>query len=252
MQLHEGSQPLVISLPHSGRALPAALAARMTAAGRAVADTDWHVERLYGFAKAMGASWIEPAYSRYVVDLNRPPDDTALYAGQVSTGLCPTHTFAGEALYVGDVPDATEQAARRVQYWQPYHQGVQDLLAHAKARHGYAVLLDAHSIRSVVPRLFEGRLPDINVGTFGGQACDPMLQARVMAVLAANSLFTHVLNGRFQGGYITRHYGQPTDRIYALQIELAQVAYMDEDTTAFDERRAAPLSGLLQQVVAEL
>jgi len=252
MRLQQGSQPLVISLPHSGRELPADVAARMTEAGRAVADTDWHVERLYDFAKAMGASWIEPVYSRYVVDLNRPPDDAALYAGQVSTGLCPTQTFAGDELYVGGVPDATEMAARRACYWQPYHQGLQDLLAQAHARHGFAVLLDAHSIRSVVPRLFEGRLPDINVGTYGGRACDPALEARVMSVLATNPLFSHVLNGRFQGGYITRHYGQPTAGVYALQIELAQSAYMDEATTEFDARRAAPLMDLLQQVVAEL
>jgi N-formylglutamate deformylase len=252
MQLHQGSQPLVISFPHSGRALPAEVAARMTEVGRAVTDTDWHVERLYAFAKAMGVSWIEPTCSRYVVDLNRPPDDAALYAGQVSTGLCPTHTFAGEALYLGATPDATEVALRRAQYWQPYHDGLQDLLAQAQARHGFAVLLDAHSIRSVVPRLFDGRLPDINVGTYGGLSCDPMLQAQVMAVLAQNPLFTHVLNGRFQGGYITRHYGNPQARVYALQIELSQLAYMDEATVAFDEYRATPLMGLLKQVVAEL
>ena len=247
-----GSTPLVLSMPHVGREFPAGLAARLTPRALAVPDTDWHVERLYAFARARGAAWVEPRLSRYVVDLNRPPDDAALYAGQVSTGLCPHETFDGEALYTGAAPDAAELAARREDYWQPYHAALATLLAAARARHGYAVLLDAHSIRSQVPRLFTGRLPDINLGSNDGRACDPALSAAVVAVVGSQARFSHVLDGRFKGGYITRHYGRPADGVHALQIELAQSAYMDESSTAYDDARAAPLISVLGDVVAAL
>ena len=252
IEAHAGSTPLVLSMPHVGRGIPAGLAARMTARALAVPDTDWHVERLYAFARARGAAWLEPHHSRYVVDLNRPPDDAALYAGQVSTGLCPRETFEGEPLYVDAGPSAAEVAERRGAYWQPYHAELAALLAAARARHGYALLLDAHSIRSRVPRLFPGRLPDINLGTHDGRSCDPSLAAAVVAVLGAQTSFSHVLNGRFKGGYITRHYGSPERGVHALQIELAQCAYMDEATAAYDAGRAAPLVRLLEEVVTAL
>ncbi len=247
-----GSTPLVISMPHVGREIPAGVAARMTPHALAVPDTDWHVEQLYGFARASGAAWLEPRLSRYVVDLNRPPDDAALYAGQVSTGLCPRESFDGEPLYRDAGPAAAEVAERRREYWEPYHQALASLLAAARARHGYAVLLDAHSIRSQVPRLFPGRLPDVNLGTNDGRSCDPTLAAAVVAVLAAQSDFSHVLDGRFKGGYITRHYGRPADGVHALQIELAQSAYMDEMSAGYDAARAAPLARLLGDVIAAL
>ncbi len=247
-----GRSSLVISLPHAGREIPAALAARLTAAARAVPDTDWHVERLYGFARAAGAGWLEPRLSRYVVDLNRPPDDAPLYPGQVSTGLCPAYSFAGEPLYAGSPPDAAEVAERRTQYWEPYHARLKTLLAAVRERHGFAVLLDAHSIRSEVPRLFAGRLPDINVGTNDGRSCDPGLRAAVMAAVEGAPAFTSVLDGRFKGGYITRRYGDPGSGVQALQIELAQAAYMDENGSGYDPARAAPLVAVLRRVVAVL
>jgi N-formylglutamate deformylase len=249
---HAGSTPLVLSMPHVGREIPAGLAARLTPRALAVPDTDWHVERLYAFARAKGAGWLEPRLSRYVVDLNRPPDDAALYAGQVSTGLCPRETFDGEPLYTDAGPGAAEVAERRRDYWQPYHAALATLLDAARARHGHAVLLDAHSIRSQVPRLFPGRLPDINLGTNDGRSCDRALSNAVLAVVGAQATFSHVLNGRFKGGYITRHYGSPTDGVHALQIELAQSAYMDERTVEYDAARAAPLVRLLEDVVAAL
>lgn len=252
IEAHAGSTPLVLSMPHVGRDFPPDLAARLTPRALAVPDTDWHVERLYAFARERGAAWLEPRMSRYVVDLNRPPDDAALYAGQVSTGLCPRETFDGEPLYLGAGPSATEIAARRAEYWQPYHAALAALLDAARARHGYAVLLDAHSIRSEVPRLFPGRLPDINLGTNDGRSCDPALARAVVAVVGAQSAFSHVLDGRFKGGYITRHYGNPAGGVHALQIELAQRAYMDEPAAAYDAARAAPLARLLAEVVAAL
>jgi N-formylglutamate deformylase len=249
IEFESGTTPLVISLPHVGRELPAEIAARMTPVGRAVADTDWHVEQLYGFARGAGAAWLQPRLSRYVVDLNRPPTDTPLYPGQVSTGLCPAQSFAGEDLYVGGAPDAADVERRRGLYFQPYHARLQALLDEAIGRHGYAVLLDAHSIQGEVPRLFEGRLPDVNVGTNDGRACAPALAAAIMAELGAQSRFSSVLNGRFKGGYITRHYGAPERRVHAVQFELVQAAYMDEVSTHYDPARAAPLQEVLRGLV---
>jgi N-formylglutamate deformylase len=252
IEVHAGTTPLLISLPHVGQAVPDDLAARMTPEALAVADTDWHVEHLYAFARHAGAAWLQPRWSRYVVDLNRPPDDAALYPGQLSTGLCPAQAFDGSALYRDGGPDGAEIAVRRDRYWAPYHQALRDLLDAAIDRHGFAVLLDAHSIRSEVPRLFDGRLPDINVGTHGGISCAPSLSDAVMAELATQDRFTCVLDGRFKGGYITRHYGAPDDDVHALQIELAQSAYMDEAGTAYDAARAAALIGVLSRVVSAL
>jgi N-formylglutamate deformylase len=248
----EGTAPLVISLPHVATRLPPELAARMTARARAVPDTDWHVERLYAFARTHGVSWLEPRLSRYVVDLNRPPDDAALYPGQASTGLCPTETFDGEPLYHDSGPDPAEVDARRERYWRPYHDALAGLIAATRARHGYALVLDAHSIRSQVPRLFAGRLPDLNLGTHDGRASDPGLAAAVVGVLAAERRFTHVLDGRFKGGYITRAYGRPAAGVHALQIEIGQACYMDEASAAWDAARAAPLVELLERVVGAL
>jgi len=181
-----------------------------------------------------------------------PPGDEALYPGQASTELCPTLTFDGAPLYAAAPPDAAEIARRRERYWAPYHAALAGLVSEARARHGYAVLLDAHSIRSEVPRLFAGRLPDINLGTHDGRAASPALAASVVACLAAQSRFTHVLNGRFKGGYITRHYGAPAAGVHALQIELAQRAYMDELGTLYEEWRAAALIAVLHEIVGRL
>ena len=224
----------------------------MTPLARTVPDTDWHVEQLYAFARAAGAAWLEASLSRYVIDLNRPPDDAALYPGQLSTGLCPAQSFTGAPLYAAAAPDAAEIATRRTHYWEPYHVRLGALLAEARARHGYAVLLDAHSIRSQVPRLFTGRLPDINVGSNDGWSCAGELSAAVMDVVAAAPGFTSVLDGRFKGGFITRHYGHPAQGVHALQIELVQAAYMDESATEYEPVRASPLVAVLERVVAVL
>lgn len=243
-----GTSPLVISVPHGGTSLPPELAQQMTPLALGVPDTDWHVGQLYDFARGLGAALIAARLSRYVIDLNRPPDDAALYSASPQTGLCPALSFAGEPLYLDGRPAIapTEVAQRRAQYWEPYHAELHGLLDAARTRHGHALLVDAHSIRSVVPRLFEGRLPDVNIGTHDGRSCSPRLAAALRAPLEAQLHFTHVFNGRFKGGHITRHYGQPADNIHALQIELAQCGYMDESTSAYDAARAAPLQALLQ------
>ena len=252
--LMTGNTPLVISVPHSGVAVPPYLMPQLTPLARTLPDTDWHIARLYDFAAALGATLIVARYTRYQVDLNRPPDDAALYATAPATGLCPVHSFAGEALYVDGRTsvDAGEMTRRRAQFWQPYHDELRTRLALLRERHGYALLLDAHSIRSEVPRLFESRLPDINLGTYGGRSCSPEVSAAVQAQLASATRFTHVVDGRFKGGYITRHYGSPEHRVHALQIELAQSSYMDETGTDYDPERAAPLKQTLQEIVAAL
>ncbi len=252
IEVHAGRTPLVISLPHVGRGIPAEIAARMTPTARSVPDTDWHVERLYAFARPLGVAWLQPGLSRYVVDLNRPPDDAALYPGQLSTGLCPAQSFDGAELYLDAAPGPADITARRETYWAPYHAALRSLLDAAIARHGHAVLLDAHSIRCEVPRLFPGRLADINVGTNAGRSCAADLSTKVMAQLARQSAFRCVLDGRFKGGYITRHYGVPAQGVHALQIELAQAGYMDESGTDFEPARAAPLMAVLRGVIDEL
>ncbi|MEP5765250.1 MAG: N-formylglutamate deformylase [Halieaceae bacterium] len=246
-----GTGPLLLSMPHCGTELPPALAATMTPGAQELADTDWHVDRLYAFARELGASIIRPYCSRYVIDLNRPADDSNLYPGANSTGLCPTSSFAEEPLYLaGQAPDEQEVARRLEQWWRPYHQQLETELARLQQAHGIALLFEAHSIRSTVPRLFDGRLPDLNVGTAGGQSCAPAMLAAVESVLAAQQDYSYVVDGRFKGGYITRAYGAPDAGVHSLQMELAQCLYMEEELPFnYLPERAAQLQPLLQRLL---
>ena len=235
---HTGSIPLLVSVPHDGRILPDDIAMTMTEAGRDIPDTDWHVSKLYEFVRGLGAATISAQLSRYVVDLNRPADNATLYEGQVATGLCPRQTFDGQDIYSdGTVIDV---AARVEQFWRPYHARITDTLAEFSRSHGFALLWDAHSIASRVPRLFDGDLPILNLGTWGGRSCDAGIAGDVIEI-AEDSPFEAVVNGRFQGGYITRHYGRYADNIQVIQLELAQRAYMDEATRNYDEAKASEL-----------
>jgi N-formylglutamate deformylase len=228
-RFRQGTRPLLISMPHVGTHVPPQLAARLSDEARHVPDTDWHLERLYDFADELGASVLVATHSRYVVDLNRPPDGASLYPGQSVTGLCPLDTFDDTPLYpAGDVPDDVEIAERREAIWQPYHRQLADELARIKAQHGIAALWDAHSIRSVLPRFFEGKLTDLNLGTAQGASCDPALAQALLAIAKEATGFTSVLNGRFTGGYITRHHGQPAQGVHAVQLEMTQCSYMQE------------------------
>ncbi|MBN8223683.1 MAG: N-formylglutamate deformylase [Xanthomonadales bacterium] len=248
--LHQGTAPLLVSLPHDGTALPEAIAARLTDAARRVPDTDWHVSRLYGFARDLGASILVPHWSRYVVDLNRPPDDASLYPGQNTTGLCPVVQFSGAPVYrEGMQPDAAEIAARVRDYWRPYHDTLDAELARIRGEHGRAVLWEGHSIRGTLPFLFDGALPDLNLGTAAGTSCRPQLQQRLAAVLAGQGGYSHVVNGRFKGGYITRHYGDPETGVDAVQLELAQRTYMDEESFEYLPQRAGELQVVLRRLL---
>jgi N-formylglutamate deformylase len=252
--LHGGDAPLVISVPHAGTKLPPEIAARLTPQALAFPDTDWHVASLYDFAPALGVTMIVARNSRYLIDLNRPPDDAALYGASAQTGLCPVLSFAGEPLYRDGATQLApaEIAGRREKYWQPYHDALGALLAETRRRHGYAILLDAHSIRSVVPRLFAGTLPDFNLGTYDGRSCAGTVTEAVRGCLAAAPRWSHVVDGRFKGGHITRHFGRPRAHVHALQIELAQSGYMDEAGIRYDPERAAPMRALLRGVIEAL
>ena len=227
--LTPGSIPLLVSFPHVGTEIPQSIARRMTDAALLRADTDWHLPQLYAFVREMGASTLVPRYSRYVIDLNRPPEDSNLYPGQDTTGLVPLDTFRKEPIYLaGQAPDDAEAADRRELYWRPYHDALSRELARLRDVHGHAILWDAHSIASVLPRFFEGRLTDLNLGTADGHSCAPQVQAAAEAVLAGQNDFSHVTNGRFKGGYITRHHGAPGENVHALQMEMCHSTYMDE------------------------
>lgn len=229
-RFRQGTRPLLISMPHVGTHVPPALAARLTEEARHVPDTDWHLERLYDFADELGASVLVATHSRYVIDLNRPPDGASLYPGQSVTGLCPVDTFDDTPLYAdpADLPGDAEIAERRDAIWQPYHAKLAEELARIRAQHGVAALWDAHSIRSVLPRFFEGKLPDLNLGTGQGSSCDAALAERVLQIAQAVPGLTAVLNGRYTGGYITRHYGRPAEGVTAMQLEMTQCSYMQE------------------------
>ena len=244
-----GAAPLLVSVPHDGREIPPDIGARMTAEGRAIPDTDWHVARLYDFVRELGANLLVANCSRYVIDLNRSPADENLYPGQVATGLCPEKTFDGDAIYASGGVDAAEAARRTETYWQPYHDKIAATLARLKAQHGKVVLWDAHSIASVVPRLFDGELPVLNVGTNDGVSCAPAL-GRAVKDVAAASPYASVINGRFKGGFITRHYGRPAAGVHAIQLEIAQRAYLDESSRAFDADRAAALQKTIRAMLA--
>ena len=250
--LHRGTRPLLVSMPHVGTHLPASVSQRLTAEARTVPDTDWHLERLYDFARELGASVLAATHSRYVVDLNRPPDNANLYPGQDTTGLCPVDTFDKTPLYAdGNGPDDAEIAARRDAIWRPYHQALADELARLKTEHGTVALWDAHSIRSVLPRFFDGKLPDFNLGTANGDSCDAALAAQLQEQASAVPGHTAVLNGRFKGGYITRQYGKPAAGVHAVQLELSQCAYMAEVYPfAYDEARATALQPALRGMLA--
>jgi len=252
--LHRGHTPLLVSLPHVGTALPESLVPRLVPRALQVEDTDWHLDRLYDFVRALGASLLVPRYSRIVVDLNRPPENVPMYPGANNTELCPTRFFTGDAIYrAGEAPDEAEVQARVAQYWAPYHQALAAELARLKAAHGHAVLFDGHSIKSELPWLFQGRLWDLNLGTVDGRACAPTLQAALADRLAAQTRYTQMVNGRFKGGHITRHYGQPASGVHAIQLEMAWCCYMDEaPPCAFRPDRAAEVTPVLRDLVGTM
>ena len=252
--LHRGSTPLLVSVPHAGMAIPPDQQHRYVPRALDVEDTDWFLDLLYAFVKDLGASLIVPTHSRYLVDLNRPPENTPMYAGQNNTELCPTRFFTGEPLYRdGMAPDAAEIARRVTTCWQPYHDALASELQRLQAAHGHAVLFDAHSIKSELPWLFEGTLPHMNLGTVQGSSCAASLRDALAGVFAAQQRYTHVVDGRFKGGYITRQHGRPQQGVHAVQLEMCWRAYMEETPPCtWHDGRAAEVTPLLRQLVQTL
>jgi N-formylglutamate deformylase len=253
--LHRGTRPLIVSVPHVGTEIPLNIAAALMPRALKTEDADWHLHRLYAFAKDMGASLIVPRYARYVIDLNRPSDNTPMYAGVNNTELCPTRFFTGDALYrPGHEPGPAEVLRRIRSYWQPYHAALAAELARLKAEHGHAMLFDGHSIQSRLPWLFNGELHDLNLGTVDGRSCAPTLRAAFANVLAAQTRYSHIIDGRFKGGYITRHYGRPEQGVHTVQMEMCWHCYMQTEPPlpsddAYDEARALQVQTVLRALI---
>jgi len=254
-RLQCGSSNLLISVPHSGIRVPPALLEVFSEESRGLPDTDWFVDRLYQWAPEMGAGMIVAPMSRYVVDLNRPPDDAPLYdtaGGSLQTGLVPVRAFSGTAIYAaGAEPDPVQARTRVEEYWKPYHQCLQSELERIRSIHGFAVLLDAHSIRSKEPLLFSGILPDLNLGSNDGCSAHQSLVESAAAALR-DERYSMVVDGRFKGGYITRHYGSPREGVHALQLEMAQSAYMDEEARLWSGEHAEAMQDVLRNLVNAL
>lgn len=257
LEVHPGHAPLVVSFPHTGTDLPADLVDRYVSPWAARRDADWWVDKLYDFARELGATTVRTSISRSVIDANRDPSGASLYPGMATTELCPTTDFDGEPLYRdGQAPDEAEIARRRETYFQPYHTAIREQLDRLRARHDKVVLFDAHSIRSRIPRLFEGELPQFNIGTNDGKTCGAAL-ARAVKTVCEISKHGFVVNGRFKGGWTTRHYGEPAKGIHAIQLELSCRGYIDEPDvptpdnwpTPYDAKRAAALRKVLKDIL---
>jgi len=254
VEITRGDSPVVLGLPHTGTHVPPEIIARLNARGQILADTDWHIHRLYN-SLLPDATTVRATFHRYVIDANRPPDGESLYPGQNTTGLVPLTDFDGKDIWA-DPPDATEVEARRAACHAPYHAALQAELARVHALHGVALLYDCHSIRSHIPFLFDGTLPDFNIGTAGGTTCAPSLQDAVVEICSKAEGYTHILNGRFKGGWTTRHYGRPHDGFHAIQMELAQSTHLETEAPPFDyskdkAARLRPLLGGILQTLAE-
>lgn len=248
-----GNSPLLLAQPHGGIEIPEELYSRLNANGKAMTDTDWHITRLYADLLD-DITIVSTPVHRYVIDTNRNPNDESLYPGQNTTGLCPTTTFDGAPIYLdGEEPGEDEIAQRQEQYRQPYHDALTEQLARIKQRHGFAILYDCHSIRSLVPYLFDGKLPDFNIGTNSGASCELEIQSSIENICNNQPEYTSISNGRFKGGWTTRHYGKPETGIHAIQMELAQCNYMLEQAPwNYQPNLAEKLRVVLKQILTIL
>lgn len=249
-RFRQGTVPILVSIPHLGKEIPDDVLGELNPYASEVPDTDWHLDRIYAFSEEIGASLLTARYSRYVVDLNRPASGESLYPGQTTTGLFPTETFRGQPLYRNGVGPDKETATRRLNaYWKPYHAKLERELANLKAEFGSVLLWEGHSIASELPRLFDGKLPDLNLGTNSGKSCDQDVLQAVIATLS-DQPYSWVANGRFKGGYITRNYGNPSKGIHAIQLEMCQSTYMNElPPFNYQEKLAGGVKPVVERMV---
>ena len=252
VEILQGDGPVILGLPHTGTFLPDDIRARLNPLGQTLSDTDWHIQRLYADL-VPGATTVRATFHRYVIDANRPPDGASLYPGQNTTDLVPLTDFDGYPIWTTP-PTAADIAAARDGFHAPYHAALQAQIDRVRARHGVAILYDCHSIRSRIPFLFPGTLPDINIGTADGTSCAPQLTTAVLEICSKTTSYTHILNGRFKGGWTTRHYGQPRNGVHAIQIELAQSTHLASETApfAYDADKAAALRPVLSDILHRL
>jgi len=251
--IEAGAGPILLAQPHGGIEIPESILTRLNQHGHARADTDWHISRLYA-GLAADVTAVSTALHRYVIDANRDPADQSLYPGQNTTSLCPTTTFDGNEIYLpGQTPSTDEISERQRIYHQPYHDALQEQLERIHQKHGYVILYDCHSIRSLVPYLFDGKLPDFNIGTNSGASCDPAIEAAVQTVCATTEGYCAVSNDRFKGGWTTRHYGEPGRGFHAIQMELAQRNYMLERAPwSYANDKADKLRVILAEILKNL
>ncbi len=256
VEIHRGSSPVVLAFPHTGTDVPDDIAARLNDEGRTLRDTDWHIHRLYA-GLLDDATTVRAMFHRYCIDANRDPSGESLYPGQNTTGLVPTTNFDGAPLWrEGQEPTEDDIAERVTRFHTPYHAALRAEIERVRAAHGAAILYDCHSIRSVIPFLFEGVLPDFNIGTDGGRTCDPAIEQAVAETCTGATGYTSVLNGRFRGGWTTRHYGRPVENFHAIQMELAQSSHLASEAPPFDldptrtERLRPVLQTLLRRIEA--
>ncbi|MBX9589300.1 MAG: N-formylglutamate deformylase [Hyphomonadaceae bacterium] len=236
LTVEQREAPLIVSLPHTGTEIPPDIEACCVSPWLARKDCDWWIDKLYGFVRELGATTIHTAISRTVIDVNRDPSGVPLDPGQAATELVPATTFDGEALWrPGLAPEAAEVSRRIATYFHPYHAALAAEIQRLRGRHARIALYDCHAIRSIIPRLFPGELPVISIGTNAGLSCDMDL-AEPIAAIASASRFSAVIDGRFKGGYITRHYGAPERGVHAVQMVLACRGYLREPIGSVDER----------------
>ncbi|MBW9065043.1 N-formylglutamate deformylase [Rhizobium herbae] len=253
-EIRQGTSPVILGFPHTGTDVPPAIWARLNDNGRILADTDWHIHNLYA-GLLPNVTTVRATFHRYVIDANRDPEGISLYPGQNTTGLVPNTDFDGVSIWRdGEEPTEVDIAARLADFHAPYHAALAAEIERVKAIHGIAVLYDCHSIRSDIPFLFEGTLPDFNIGTDSGKTCDPAIQNAAVDVVLNAEGYTSILNGRFKGGWTTRHYGRPETGVHAIQMELAQSTHLTTETPpfAYDEAKATKLRIHLKDILTRI
>ncbi len=254
VQVIEGGGPLILGMPHSATDLPPTVWNRLNDNGRQLRDTDWWIHRLYqGLLE--DATVVRATFHRYAIDANRDPSGQSLYPGQATTGLIPKTDFDGESLWQpGQTPNEDDIKTWLHQLHRPYHRALATQIERLRARHQVVILFDCHSIRSGIPRLFEGTLPDLNLGTDHGKTCHPQIQEAAWEVCRSATGYTSVLNGRFRGGWTTRHYGRPQGGVHSVQLELAQSTYLAGEVPpfAYDVAKAEALRAHLKILLERL